>query len=81
MKKIRKVLEFILALLNFLFHFKPVPDETPPISPESFPLPDYQDLEKRNEPLFETICQGQALVKRKKPVCERQTGFFYLFVE
>ena len=25
MKKIRKVLEFILALLNFLFHFKPVP--------------------------------------------------------
>ena len=71
MKKIRKVLEFILALLNFLFHFKPVPDETPPISPESFPLPDYQDLEKRNEPL----------VKRKKPVCERQTGFFYLFVE
>ena len=50
MKKIRKVLEFILALLNFLFHFKPVPDETPPISPESFPLPDYQDLEKRNEP-------------------------------
>ena len=56
MKKIRKVLEFILALLNFLFHFKPVPDETPPISPESFPLPDYQDLEKRNEPLFETVC-------------------------
>ena len=55
MKKIRKVLEFILALLNFLFHFKPVPDETPPISPESFPLPDYQDLEKRNEPLFETV--------------------------
>ena len=53
---IRKVLEFILALLNFLFHFKPVPDETPPISPESFPLPDYQDLEKRNEPLFETVC-------------------------
>ena len=52
MKKIRKVLEFILALLNFLFHFKPVPDETPPISPESFPLPDYQDLEKRNEPLL-----------------------------
>ena len=47
MKKIRKVLEFILALLNFLFHFKPVPDETPPISPESFPLPDYQDLEDR----------------------------------
>ena len=36
MKKIRKVLEFILALLNFLFHFKPVPDETPPISLKVF---------------------------------------------
>ena len=34
MKKIRKVLEFILALLNFFCsHFKPVPDETPPIQP------------------------------------------------
>ena len=60
MKKIRKVLEFILALLNFLFHFKPVPDETPPISPESFPLPDYQDLEKRNEPLFESSLMMRA---------------------
>lgn len=47
MKKIRKVLEFILALLNFLFHFKPVPDETPPISPESFPLPDYRKHSKK----------------------------------
>ena len=56
MKKIRKLREFIEAGLNFMVHFKPVPDETPPISPESFPLPDYQDLEKRNEPLFETVC-------------------------
>lgn len=39
MKKIRKVLEFILALLNFMFHFKPTPDETPSISPETFPRP------------------------------------------
>ena len=27
MAKIKKILEFILALLNFLFHFKPTPDE------------------------------------------------------
>ena len=30
MQKIRKILEFILALLNFLFHFKPAPDENLP---------------------------------------------------
>ena len=47
MKKIRKVLEFILALLNFMFHFKPTPDETPSISPETFPRPDPQDPEER----------------------------------
>ena len=52
MKKIRKVLEFILALLNF----KPTPDETPSISPETFPRPDPQDPEERDEPLFETVC-------------------------
>ena len=54
MKKIRKVLEFILALLNFMFHFKP--DETPSISPETFPRPDPQDPKERDEPLFETVC-------------------------
>lgn len=55
MKKIRKILKFILALLNFLFHFKPTPDETPPISSETFPRPAPQDSEERDEPLFETI--------------------------
>ncbi|WP_418570886.1 hypothetical protein [Parabacteroides johnsonii] len=56
MKKIRKVLEFILALLNFMFHFKPTPDETSSISPETFPRPDPQDPKERDEPLFETVC-------------------------
>ena len=55
MKKIRKILGFILALLNFLFHFKPTPDETPPISSETFPRPAPQDSEEREEPLFETV--------------------------
>ena len=32
MKKIRKVLEFILALLNFLFHFKPVKASSYPLN-------------------------------------------------
>ena len=55
MQKIRKILEFILALLNFLFHFKPVPDETSPIDPETFPRPAPQDPTERDEPLFETV--------------------------
>ena len=55
MQKIRKILEFILALLNFLFHFKPVPDETSPIDPENFPRPAPQDPTERDEPLFETV--------------------------
>lgn len=30
MAKIKRIIEFILALLNFLFHFKPKPDEETP---------------------------------------------------
>ena len=55
MQKIRKIIEFILALLNFLFHFKPVPDEKPPVSTENYPDPDSQDFEEGDELLFETI--------------------------
>ena len=36
-------------------HFKPTPDETPPISSETFPRPAPQDSEERDEPLFETV--------------------------
>ena len=43
MQKIRKILEFILALLNFLFHFKPVPDEKPPVNTQTYPDPDLQE--------------------------------------
>ena len=52
MQKIRKILEFILALLNFLFHFKPAPDEKPPVNTQTYPDP---DLQERDEPLFETV--------------------------
>lgn len=55
MQKIRKILEFILALLNFLFHFKPVADETPPTGSETFPRPAPQNSAERDEPLFETV--------------------------
>ena len=54
MKKIRKVLEFILALLNFLFHFKPVPDDETPDVIESYPSP-VPSSPARADPLFETI--------------------------
>lgn len=40
MSKIKKIIEFILALLNFLFHFKPTPDE---------------ENEKRPAPVFDPI--------------------------
>lgn len=55
MQKIRKIIEFVLALLNFLFHFKPVPDEEPPVSFETYPRPAPPDTEEGDEPLFETI--------------------------
>ncbi|MBP3518952.1 MAG: hypothetical protein J6K31_11250 [Parabacteroides sp.] len=55
MKKIRKILEFILALLNFLFHFKPTPDETSPIDPETVHRPDPQDPTERAPVLFEAV--------------------------
>lgn len=55
MQKIRKIIEFVLALLNFLFHFKPIPDERPPVSTKTYPNLDYQDIEGGDELLFETV--------------------------
>lgn len=55
MQKIRRILEFVLALLNFLFHFKPAPDEKPPVNAETYPRPDPQDSEEGDEPLFEAV--------------------------
>lgn len=40
MSKFKKILEFILALLNFLFHFKPSSDDKEkPERVESYPSP------------------------------------------
>ena len=36
MAKIKKIIEFVLALLNFLFHFKPTPDEETTASIENY---------------------------------------------
>lgn len=55
MAKIKKIIEFILALLNFLFHFKPTPDEETTASVENYPVPTLPPGKKRTEPLFETI--------------------------
>ena len=55
MEKIKKIIEFILALLNFLFHFKPTPDEETTASVENYPRPASPPGKERAEPLFETI--------------------------
>ena len=39
MSKFKRIIEFILALLNFLFHFKPLPDDETPHVIESYPSP------------------------------------------
>lgn len=55
MKKVKRIIEFILALLNFLFHFKPMPDEENPIVVAPFPEDDPPGTAPRDQPLFETI--------------------------
>lgn len=54
MSKFKRIFQFILALLNFLFHFKSVPDEETPDMAESYPVP-VPHPEARTAPLFETI--------------------------
>lgn len=55
MSKFKRIIEFILALLNFLFHFKPSPDdaEKPEIS-RSYPRP-VPAGPAGADPLFEAI--------------------------
>lgn len=55
MSKIKRIIEFILALLNFLFHFKPTDDEETPLPVETYPRPVAPPGTTRNEPLFEDI--------------------------
>lgn len=54
MSKVKKILEFILALLNFLFHFKSSTDDETTEMAESYPraLP---PAATGAVPLFETI--------------------------
>lgn len=55
MSKLKRILEFILALLNFLFHFKPSADEeaSPPV--ETYPRTSAPPDAERDKPLFEDI--------------------------
>ena len=55
MKKIKRILEFIIALLNFLFHFKPMPDEEIPTVIAPFPKDSLPPVPPRDQPLFEDI--------------------------
>ena len=54
MSKLKRILEFILALLNFLFHFKHTPDDETPGTAETVPR-FAPPSEEGAEPLFETI--------------------------
>ena len=58
MSKLERIIEFILALLNFLFHFKSIPDDETPNMANPYPSPvppAVRSPETRTDPLFETI--------------------------
>lgn len=55
MSKFKRIIQFILALLNFLFHFKSNDDEEAPLPVETYPRAAAPPGATRNEPLFEDI--------------------------
>lgn len=55
MSKFKRIIELILALLNFLFHFKPSTDDETTVVTEAYPYPADPPGTKGNKPLFETI--------------------------
>ena len=62
MSKLKRIIEFILALLNFLFHFKSIPDDETPDMADPYPSPvpspvppAVRSPETRTDPLFEII--------------------------
>lgn len=55
MSKFKKIIAFLLALLDFLFHLKEKPDEKVPDVMVPVPTALPPDSEERDEPLFETV--------------------------
>ena len=55
MSKVKNILQFIIALLNFLFHFKQLPDEQNPDVNRPAPDPMQPDSKARDKPLSEDI--------------------------
>lgn len=55
MSKFKRIIEFILALFNFLFHFKPSTDDKTAIVTETYPSPAAPPGTERDHPVFETI--------------------------
>lgn len=55
MEKIKKIIGFVLALLNFLFHFKPTPNDETLVSPETYPTSHQPPDPEGVEVVFETI--------------------------
>ena len=54
MSKLKRIIQFILALLNFLFHFKHTSDDETPDIVETVP-PAAPPFEEGAVPLFEAI--------------------------
>ena len=55
MSKFKRIIEFILALLNFLFHFKSSTDDKTAIVTKTYPSPAVPPGTERDRPVFETI--------------------------
>ena len=55
MSKFKRIIEFILALLNFLFHFKPSADDETAIVTETYPAPAAPPGKERDHTLFTPV--------------------------
>lgn len=55
MSKFKRIIEFLLALLNFLFHFKPTTDDKTATVTENYPGSAVPPGTERGQPVFETI--------------------------
>ena len=55
MSKFKRIIEFILALLNFLFHFKTSADDETAIVTETYPAPAAPPGTERDYPVFEPV--------------------------
>ena len=55
MSKFKRIIEFILALLNFLFHFKPSTDDEATTVTQTSPSPAAPPGKERDHTLFTPV--------------------------